>query len=164
MGRKRRISNSDSAAILAMVPRNSDRARALDALVSVLQCVLYLGNTFRFIISKTHLIVGNNRITLKPCTLLHLVHGELICHGMMMVRYGFNVDRAYCEGLRVGCQSTHESILKTSCNANLNAGDWSRILSPFESSQAPAAPPVCGSASALGKAGDFIMQSILLDG
>ena len=57
--------NSDSAAIPVMVPRSSDRARALDALVSLLQGVLYLGHMFWYIISKTHLIVGNNWIMLE---------------------------------------------------------------------------------------------------
>src|ERR1700677_4230936 len=78
-----------------------------------------------------------------------------------MVRYGFKVDRAYWDGLRVGCRSTDDSIRNTSCSANLKAGGWSGIPLLFESSQVPATPSVCDSASASGKVGDFITKSLL---
>ena len=52
----------------------------------------------------------------------------------MIVRYGFNVDRAYWDGLQVGCHSTDKSILNTSCNTNLKSGGCSGIA--FESSRA----------------------------
>ena len=53
------IKNSDRASIPSLVPRSSDRARALEALTSILQCRLYLGQSRRMwflvsIISSLH--------------------------------------------------------------------------------------------------------------
>ena len=80
----------------------------------------------------------------------------------MMVRYGFNVDQAYWDGLQVlGCGSTDESIRKTSCNANLKAGGGGdREYHHHTTSSCTAS---LWSASASGKVlvGDFITHHIL---
>ena len=59
----------------------------------------------------------------------------------MIVRYGFNVNWAYWDGLQVGCRSTDKSIWDMSCNTNLKPGGCSGIA--FESSWALATPLVC---------------------
>ena len=83
--------------------------------------IIFLGMTAKKEAGSTHRILHSKVSKVGWCL------RTVVRNVRIIVKYGFNVDRAYWDGLRVGCRSTDESIWNTSCNTNLKPGGCSGI-------------------------------------